>query len=325
MMPAIEKASERSALAYTAHRVGRHLHWARTEGIRRLIEEDRLDPRDRLKTAAAKWSWRQRHGVNRGSAVPVYVVGLQRSGTNMLMRGLNTAPEFEVRNENDRHLFHRFRMRSDEVLRETVTRSRHAFVLVKPLCDSHRIDELLDLPGLAPGRAVWVFRDVDDRARSEVSKFGDSNLQALRRIVEGTGGADWQAQRLNEPLRDLISRFDYQQMTSEGAAALFWYVRNSLYFDLGLDRREDVLLVSYDELVADPEGSMRRLCEFISFPYRSELSEHVERRTTHQRRPLAIDPEVRSLCDAMTARLEQALHPAPRQDSDDQRTEGSRW
>jgi len=261
--------------------------------------------------------------VKPGSAVPVYVVGLQRSGTNMLMRGLNTAPEFEVRNENDHQLFHRFRMRSDDVLRETVARSRHAFVLVKPLCDSHRIDELLDLPGLAPGRAVWVFRDVDDRARSEVSKFGDSNLLALRRIVDGTGGTDWQAQRLSESLRELISRFDYQQMTPEGAAALFWYVRNSLYFDLGLDRREDVMLASYDELVADPEGSMRRLCEFISFPYRAELSEHVERRTTHQRRPLAIDPDVRSLCDSMAARLEQALHPASGRESDDDSREGS--
>ena len=323
MMSAVDKSSEPSALAYTARRVARHVHWARTEGVRRLVEEDQLDPRDRLRTVAAKWLWRRRHGVRPGSAVPLYVVGLQRSGTNMLMRGLNTAPEVEVRNENDRHLFHRFRMRSDDVLRETVTRSRHAFVLVKPLCDSHRIDELLNLPGMAPGRAVWMFRDVDDRARSEVSKFGDSNLLALRRIANGTSGSDWQAQRLSEPLRELISGFDCQHMTPDSAAALFWYVRNSLYFDLGLDRREDVLLASYDELVGDPEGSMRRLCEFISFPYRAELSEHVERRTTHHRRPLAIDPEVRSLCDAMTVRLEQALHPAPGRNSDEGSREGS--
>lgn len=321
-MSAAEKPSEPSALAYTAGRVVRHLRWARTEGVRRLVEEDRLDPRDRLRTAAAKWFWRRRHGVKPGFAVPVYVVGLQRSGTNMLMRGLNTAPEVEVRNENDRTLFHRFRMRSDDVLRETVNRSRHAFVLVKPLCDSHRIDELLDLQGLSPGRAVWVFRDVDDRARSEVSKFGEANLLALRRIADGTGGADWQAQRVSEPMRALISSFDYQYMTADSAAALFWYVRNSLYFDLGLDAREDVLLASYDELVADPAGSMRRLCEFIRFPYRAELSEHVERRTTHERRPLAIDREVRSLCDAMTDRLDRALHPGSGPGAVDDRREG---
>ena len=37
-----------------------------------------------------------------GLATPVYLVGLQRSGTNMLARGLDIAPEFEVHNENDR-------------------------------------------------------------------------------------------------------------------------------------------------------------------------------------------------------------------------------
>ncbi|MGV8908969.1 MAG: hypothetical protein ACOH1Y_08285 [Propionicimonas sp.] len=257
-----------------------------------------------------------------GSAVPVYVVGLQRSGTNMLMRGFDTAPEVEVRNENDRRLFHRFRMRSDEVLREVVTRSRQAFVLVKPLCESHRVGELLDLPGMAPGRAVWVFRDVDDRSRSEVSKFGDSNLLALRRIAQGTSGADWQAQGLTESLREVVSGFDCEDMSSDTAAALFWVVRNSLYFALGLDRRDDVLLVSYDELVADPEASMRRLCDFIRFPYRDELSAHIERRESHERRPLAIDPEVRRLCDEMAARLGQALDRPPERGVDDPITEG---
>ena len=57
--------------------------------------------------------------------------------------------------------------------------------------------------------------------------------------------------------------FDTAAMTPETAAVLFWVVRNQLYFDLGLDRRDDVLLVSYDDFVAEPEVQMRRLCAFI--------------------------------------------------------------
>ncbi len=132
-------------LAYYARKVRRHIHWARTEGVARLVEEDRLDPRERLQTAWRKARWRRRHGLPPGSAVPVYVVGLQRSGTNMLMRGVDLAPEVEVRNENDRTVFRRFTLRSDAVLVQTVRDSRHALVLVKPLCESHRVDELLDL------------------------------------------------------------------------------------------------------------------------------------------------------------------------------------
>jgi hypothetical protein len=302
---------EPSALVYTGRRIARHAHWARTEGLGRLIEEDQLDPRERLATAVRKRMWRHRHAVARGTAMPVYVVGLQRSGTNMLLRGLDSAPEVEVRGENDRKVFSRFKLRPDDVLRSAIVNSRHPIVLVKPLCDSHRVGELLDLPGVPAGRAVWAYRDVDDRARSEVSKFGDSNLQALRRIAEGAADDDWQRGGLDDDAVALIRSFDYERMSPDTAAALFWYVRNGLYFGLRLADRPDVMLSSYDALVADPGGSMRRLCSFIGFPYREELSAHIEVRTTHDRRPLEIDPRVRRLCDDMADRLHQALQALP--------------
>lgn len=291
-----------TAVAYTARRIARHLRWVRTEGLRRLVEEDRLNPVERARTALAKRRWRRAHGVSPGQARPVYVVGLQRSGTNMLMRGFDAAPEFEVRNENDRRVFYRFQLRSDETLTAVIGASRHAYVLVKPLCESHRVDELLALPGPAPGRAVWVWRDVDDRARSEVAKFGDSNLRALRGIAEGTIGDEWQGQRLDDEARALIGDFDYDRMTPHTAAALFWYVRNRLFFSLGLDRRADVLLSSYDALVDDPEAATRRLCDFLGLRYDPRLCAHVARRAPH-RRPLDIEPRIRALCDGLTDQL----------------------
>jgi hypothetical protein len=301
---------EVSPLAYTAKRIARHVQWARTEGLGRLVEEDRLDPRERAATALGKWRWRHAFGGAAGQALPVFVVGLQRSGTNMLLRGLQAAPEVEVRNENDRAVFSRFRLRSDEVLVEALCASRHQVVLVKPLCDSHRVGELLGLAGSRPGKAVWAYRDVDDRARSEVSKFGDSNLKALQRIATGTADADWQAGGLSAEAVELVRSFDCARMSADTAAALFWCLRNGLYFDLGLDSRPDVMLSSYESLVADPEDSMEALCDFIGLRSRPEFFAHVERRSSHHRRPLDIDPRVRKLCDHMTERLERAREAA---------------
>ena len=297
-------SDEPSALRYTARRVARHVRWARTEGVRRLIAEDRLNPADRLRTAAAKRRWRRRHGVTAGDARPVYLVGLQRSGTNMLVRGLDEAPEVETRNENDQAVFRRFRLRGDDVLLAAIGRSRHSVVLVKPICDSHRVDELLALPTAVPGRALWMWRDVDDRARSEVAKFGDANLRALRSIADGTIGAGWQGQRLDPAMTELIASFDYDAMDPHTAAALFWYVRNDLYFRLGLDRRDDVLLIAYQDMVEDPESAARRVCAFLDLPYRPEFAADVAAGPSRDRLP--IDPLVRSLCDDLTARLEQA-------------------
>ncbi|SDZ24681.1 hypothetical protein SAMN05444365_10834 [Micromonospora pattaloongensis] len=294
-----------SALVYTARRIARHVRWARTEGIGRLIEEDRLNPVERVATALAKRRWRRRHGGPPGAARPVYLVGLQRSGTNMLVRGLDAAPEFEVRNENDGAVFHRFQLRSDARLTEVIGRSRHAYVLVKPLCETHRVDELLALPGARPGRALWSWRDVDDRARSEVAKFGDANLRALRAIADGTIGARWQGQRLDPATVEVIRDLDPERMDPHTAAALFWWVRNGLYFRLGLHERDDVLLCSYDALVADPEAQTRRLCAFLDFPYHPRLHAHITRRTP-RRDPLDIDGRVRARCDELTARLAAA-------------------
>jgi hypothetical protein len=128
-------------------RVRRHWEWGRAHGFRRLIEEDQLNPLERVPLALRKRRWRQAHSVAPG-AVPVYLVGVQRSGTNMLVRGLERSPEFEVRNENDGEAFERFQLRPDPVVRDLVMRSGHRYVLFKPLCDSHRVDEILD--GSAP-------------------------------------------------------------------------------------------------------------------------------------------------------------------------------
>jgi hypothetical protein len=260
-----------------------------------LIAEDGLDPVARLRTAAAKRRWRRRHGVPPGHARPVFLVGLQRSGTNMLVRGLAAAPEVEARNENDRAVFHRFRLRADDALLGAVRHSRHAIVLIKPLCDSHRVASLL---GLGPGaRALWMWRDADDRARSEVAKFGDASLRALRAIAAGDTGI-WQAGGLDPAL---VSAFDLDVMDPHTAAALFWYLRNRLYFSLGLDQRADVQLLSYGSLLADPVAAAHRVCAFIGLPFRPSFVADVA--AGPSRSPLPIDPRVRALCDELTARL----------------------
>ena len=260
-------------LRWQLFRVRRHVGWVRTQGLRRLIEEDQLDPFARIPVAIRRARWRLAHD-HRPNAVPVLLVGLQRSGTNMLTRGLERAPEFEVHNENNRSAFTRFRLREEPVIRAIVEGSKHAFVLFKPLCDSHRTGELLDtLTTPSRGLAIWAYRGYRGRVRSSVAKFGDSNRRALRRIATGTGSHLWQAGGLSEESLALIRTFNYDRMTPESAAALFWFVRNSLFFDLALDRRSDVGLASYEATIEEPEASMRSLCAFLGLPYRDMLIE----------------------------------------------------
>jgi hypothetical protein len=298
-------ASASRSLRYQLHRVQRHWYWARTQGLGRLVEEDDLNPVDRARKAAAKWRWRRANGVAAGSAVPVFLVGLQRSGTNMVVRGLEASPEFEVHNENDRRAFDRFQLRPLPAIRDIVQASRHAYVLFKPLCDSHRTPELLDdLDAGGPGRAIWAYRSVDGRVASSLAKFGASNLRALAEIAAGRAADAWQAQGLSGENRALIGSFDYTAMTPATAAALFWYVRNALFFELGLDRRPDVTLVSYDRFVAGPEATMEGLCRFLGVDWNPALVAHVETRPGASRPPFDLDPVVRERCTELQQRLD---------------------
>lgn len=301
----VRSGDEPAALAYFALRLRRRLFWARTQGVGALVEEERLNVVERARVAHAKYRWRRRHRVAPGTATPVYVVGLQRSGTNMVLRGLDSAPELEVHNESDRRVFHRYQLRSDRTVIETIRRSRHSYVLFKPLCDSDRVSDLLALRGVSPGKAIWIYRDVDDRARSSIAKFGDSGLDAVRRIVAGHGEEIWQGRRLGPDTLCHLQRFAPDTLTPETAAALLWYARNSLYFHLGLNGRPDVFLLCYDRFVTDPEGVGRELCWFLGLPWRPELFAHVRRRHPVSR-PLPVDPVARDLCASMRARLDRA-------------------
>jgi hypothetical protein len=223
------------------------------------------------------------------------------------VRGLEMSPEFEVRNENDRAAFERFRLRPNPVVRRLVVASGHRYVLMKPLTESHRVRELLDDMGTArAGRAIWAYREVDGRVRSALAKFGSNNLLVLREIAAGGGADRWQAQGLSEENRRLIESFDYDRMSPESAAALFWYVRNALFFEQGLDGRDDVMLASYDAFLADPERHMRALAAFLDFPYRPELVEHMAPRSVPAP-PLEIDPAIRRRTDELQDRLDACM------------------
>jgi hypothetical protein len=297
---------------YQGRRLWRHLSWLRTQGLARLIEEDNLNPLQRASRSVAGWRWRQAHEARPGAATAVFVVGLQRSGTNMLVRGLERDPRFQVYNENHRAAFNRFQLRPDPVIRQLVEQSRHPYVLFKPLCDSHRTADLLDGLGLHPApRAMWAYRTVDGRARSAVAKFGDANLRMLRELAAGGGRDRWEAQRLSPDSLQLISSLDWARSSPLDAAALFWYVRNRLYFELGLAGRSDVLVVSYDAMLVDPEAEMARICGFLDLPFDRRLVAHVEGRRGGGDARLELHPRIRDRCDELAAQLDAARRTVP--------------
>lgn len=308
--PLSTPVSEAQGLERLVAIAARNIHWGRTHGWANLIEEHDLNPAVRIPRDLRKLRWRRHSGVVHGSSRPVFVVGVQRSGTNMVTYGLDMAPEFEVHNEGDSKAFSNFRLREKDRIAYIVGRSRHPFVLFKPLVDSHLILDLLEGIGTPSSpRALWVYRGVRGRVRSAVAKFGDSNLRVLRQFAEDEDFRHWQLGGQVGPTeenRALLKRFPPENLSPSDGAALFWLTRNRLVFDLGLDQREDVLLVSYEKFVEAPETAMRRICNFLEFPFRPELVRHVHERPPAPAVDGGIAQPILELCDELSVRLDQA-------------------
>jgi hypothetical protein len=319
---AANRASAAPDKTYAAHtlvarregRVRQHLRWLRRDGLARLVEEDDLHPIARLARARRQHAWRSATAAQPPSRA-VFVVGAQRSGTNLVLRTLAAHPALATRNENDRRVFRDYQLRDDRRVIETVERSAQHAVVFKPLCDSHRVDALLALPFSRAPRAVWVYRNVDDRVRSAVRKFGSHNRDVLAAIAAArTVPAIWQAGGLEAQHLDLIRSLGVAALTPESGAALFWYLRNVRFFDLALHERTDVLPLDYDAFVARPGQQIPRLCRFLDLdpavllatapdaidPNRSVPSGEPG---SSARRVFEIDGRVRARCDDLAARF----------------------
>ena len=301
-------------LAFEARR---HARWAREEGIAKLVEEDQLNLIERAPVAARKAWWRATRGVEAGMSTPVFLVGVQRSGTNMVVRGLERSPDVAVHNENDRKVFRRYELRGLDVVRDVTERSRARYTLFKPLCDSHRTDELLALDTTMPPRAIWAYRGMEGRVRSSLSKFRDHNLTVLADVAAGRSLDRWQAQGIRPDTMELIRSFDWERTSPASASALFWYVRNRLVFDLGLTDRSDLVVISYRDLVSNPREAIEPVLNLLDLRFTEDLISHIDARETSRitapspggsgsvrATPLDIDPRIRAVCAELEDQLD---------------------
>src|ERR1700721_775604 len=71
-----------------------------------------------------------------GGDYVVFVGGVQRSGTEMVMDVLERSPDTRVFHEQDPRAFDRFELRADEVIRP-LARSVAPCVVFNPFCDNH--------------------------------------------------------------------------------------------------------------------------------------------------------------------------------------------
>ena len=195
-------------------------------------------------------------------------------------------------------------------VQQLVRRSVFPIVALKPICETHRVNELLDcFPG---SRAIWIFRNYQDAVNSASLKW-QSGREAVRRLaVRELDAAGWRAGGLTEEKLELVARLYRENMSLHEANAVMWYLRNGLFFDLGASARPDVLLVQYEDLVTNPLERFAQVFEYLGTPVPIGFADAV-RGPARSKRPFPqISGEIRALCEELHERLQlHYMHQGP--------------
>ncbi|WP_353249414.1 sulfotransferase family protein [Salinisphaera sp. T31B1] len=236
-----------------------------------------------------------------------FVAGAQRSGTNMVMDMLERSGSTEVYHERDPRAFERYELRSDDVLKTLLKRSPAPLVVFKALCESQDLADLLQR--FEPARAVWVYRHYEPVVRSHVRKWRGMPDTMRRLAADENATHGWRGRGMSADTRALIRDCYHDALTNESACALFWYMRNILFFEQGLDCDDRTLLIGYDRLVADPHAGARQLFAFLDLDYKPSVCDFVsaEISSSVPTGDLPIDPRIRAACDDLLARLESVV------------------
>jgi hypothetical protein len=236
---------------------------------------------------------------------PVFVLGCNRSGTNMVCRGIGKHSSGWDYPEAEFSLaFNGYYLRADWVIERLIRYTPAPIVSFGSILDSQFAEDLLSRYEHA--RAIWIYRRYQDVANSCARmKWGPHLKEMVGWVAQGQLeklGA--RGKRISGDTIRLFSELYRDDLPVKDGACLYWYLRNQLYFNLNLDQDPRVLLVQYEDAVLNKEKAFRRIFDFLDFPYDPATLEGIFASSVGKHDWSGADPAIEAVCGALTTRLD---------------------
>jgi hypothetical protein len=240
----------------------------------------------------------------------LFIVGCQRSGTSLMnrifSRDLNVSVYRESSKLSSNDQPKKLRLNPLNQVQQEIERNKAPIVVLKPLVESQNILQLLDY--FPESKALWMYRHYKDTAMSLVSRFGqDTSLRDVKFIVENDRSS-WYAEGASDYVRSAVTQHYFEKMNPYDAAALFWFARNQLFYELHLDQNPRVWMVRYEDLSLDPGATIEQIYQFLeaTYPARNKLVQEVEATSVGRGQNIKLSPAVEQLCTELLEQLEQS-------------------
>lgn len=244
----------------------------------------------------------------------LFIVGCQRSGTTMMLhvfeRDLNTQCFAERSRLTTNDAARKIRLNSLELIKRELSKIKAPLIVIKPLVESQNTPKLLDY--FENSWAVWMFRNYKDVALSNIKEFGvQSGLSNLRPIVNKDTN-NWRAEKVSEHVRETVSKYFSEDMNPYDAAVLFWFARNSIFFDLKLYENPRVMLCQYEDFVLEPEKQLGAIYQQLGQAYpTTDVTSIVHVSSRKKGKDIELSPEVEQIAQEMQKKLEATYRAQP--------------
>ncbi len=191
----------------------------------------------------------------------IFIFGAMRSGTTLLSHVFNLMPyasvygEYSVLSDKDKY---KLRWNPINDIKQEFEKSSAPLIVCKPLVESQNAKKILD--AFPNSHAIWLYRHYADSSKSNIVKFGSTRggINNIKPVVDqlfadNNDWTSWKTENVSENTRELIKEYYSDSMSPNDAAALFWYARNVIYFEQGLQNTERVHLLSYEDFIRNPK------------------------------------------------------------------------
>lgn len=241
-----------------------------------------------------------------GSKMILFIVGCQRSGTTLMTRvfeeDFNTKVYDESSALSSRDGVHKIRLNPLPMVKMQLGKNKAPLVVLKPLVETQNILKLLEY--FEGSKALWMYRNFRDVALSNLIHWGIKNgINNLRPIIENQPH-NWRSENVSEYTRKIVNRYFSEDMNPYDAAALFWFVRNQLFFELKLGQDPRVTMCRYDDFITDSKQMMQKIYAFIGCEYPSDkILAPVRSDVNGKGKSINLSPDIELLCKELFDKL----------------------
>jgi len=240
----------------------------------------------------------------------VAIFGCQRSGTTLLLELLERDKRVRAFEEEysavSRIDQQKIRLDPLPMVQQVIDHCHAPIIVMKPLVETQNAPEILRF--FTGSKGLWMHRHYRDVCASNLRLFGQNNgISDFKQILSGDQ-KNWRSQGVPEHILETITPFNKEDISEHDAAALFWYVRNSLFYERELDRHPQMLMIRYNDLVSSPECQLQRLYRFLEVDFSEEIDfSDVHPRSIGKGRSVSLSPAIENLCKSMYTRLEETF------------------